>query len=147
MSPSCPISLNRIDSNMVRVIAFEVALFTIMFIFTQESFFAVVLLFDFLIRALRLNYLSPFGLFANFILSLSSLTPKLCDESPKRFALYLGLIISSAIVLFFMVGFSTTAMAISAVLLVCSILEMAFDFCIGCKIYYYIVLIQRRLIK
>ena len=145
MSVSCPISLKRVDSNMVRIIAFQVALFTIMLLVTQESIFAMVLLFDFLIRAMRLNYLSPFQLFGNFILSLSSLTPKLCDESPKRFALYLGLIISSSLVVLFVMGVNTLATVISIILLICAVLEMAFDFCIGCKIYYYIQLISRRI--
>lgn len=147
MSPSCPISLRRIDSNIVRVIAFEVALFTLLLLVTQNSFFAMVLLFDFSIRAMRLNYLSPFGIFGTFIVKLGNLTPKLCDESPKRFALYLGWIISALLVLFFVIGFSTIATIISIILLVCAVLEMAFDFCIGCKIYYYIQLIQRRLTK
>ncbi len=145
MSVSCPISLRRVDSNIVRIIAFQVALFTIMLLLTQESIFAMVLLFDFGIRAMRLNYLSPFQLFGNFILRISSLTPKLCDESPKRFALYLGLIISSSLVVLFVLGINTLATIISIILLICAVLEMAFDFCIGCKIYYYIQLIQRKI--
>jgi len=42
MSASCPISARRVDSNMVRVISFQVALFTVVLIFTQESLFAFV---------------------------------------------------------------------------------------------------------
>ena len=136
MSPSCPISTRRVDSNMVRVISFQVALFTTIFLITQESFFALVLLFDFLMRALRFTNFSPFQIVGNFIISGWGLAPKLCDESPKRFALFLGLITSLFLVLFYVAGFTKLATAIAVILLFCALLETLFDFCIGCKIYY-----------
>ena len=87
MSPSCPISTRRVDSNMVRIISFQVALFTCYLLITQESFFALVILFDFFMRALRQSNFSPFQIVGNFVLKGWGVAPKLCDESPKRFAL------------------------------------------------------------
>lgn len=136
MAQVCPISTRRVDSNMVRIISFQVVLFTIILLVTQESFFAMVLLFDFFMRALRLSKYSPFQIIANFILSGWGVAPKLCDESPKRFALYLGLLTSLFLVVFYMAGFTSLATAITVVLLICALLETLFDFCIGCKIYY-----------
>lgn len=136
MSPSCPISVRRVDSNMVRVISFQVALFTVALLFTQEVFFALVLFFDFLMRVARKPNLSPFHVIGKFILEGWNIAPKLCDESPKRFALYLGLVISMVLVLLFAAGLSVVATMIALVLLVCALLETLFDFCIGCKIYY-----------
>ena len=147
MSQSCPISARRIDSNMVRVIAFEVALFTTILIFTQEAFFALVLLFDFIVRTIRKPNYSPFAIVANSILELWGIAPKLCDESPKRFALYLGLIISIFISIFYLAGFIKTATTISVILLICASMETIFDFCIGCKIYYYIQLLKGIFVK
>ena len=136
MSPSCPISTRRVDSNMVRVISFQVALFTVILLITQESIFALVLLFDFFMRTIRRSEFSPFHLVGTFILTGWGIAPKLCDESPKRFALYLGLVISLFLAVFYMAGFSTFATVISVILLICALLETLFDFCIGCKIYY-----------
>ena len=136
MSPSCPISTRRVDSNMVRIISFQVALFTVILLFTQESIFAVVLLFDFFMRTIRRSNFSPFHLVAAFILTGWGIAPKLCDESPKRFAMYLGLVTSLFLVVFYAAGFSTFATAITVILLICALLETLFDFCIGCKIYY-----------
>ncbi len=147
MSVSCPISLRRIDSNMVRIIALQVVLFTLLLLITQNSFFALVIFFDFSVRAMRLTYLTPFGLFARFTLKIFKIMPKLSDEAPKRFALYLGLGISLLFTTLFLFGFNTLAMILTAILFFCAVLEMAFDFCIGCKIYYYIQLIQRKIIK
>ncbi|MBT8344157.1 MAG: DUF4395 domain-containing protein [Sulfurovum sp.] len=145
MSPSCPISTRRVDSNMVRIISFQVALFTMILLVTQESFFAWVLLFDFFVRALRQTNFSPFQIVGNFALSGWGIAPKLCDESPKRFALYLGLVTSLFIVIFYFAGFTIFATAIAIILLICALLETLFDFCIGCKIYYIIQIVKGNL--
>jgi len=136
MSQTCPISLRRVDSNMVRVISLQVALFTIILLITQESLFALIILFDFLMRTFRLSNLSPFHIISKFILTGWGVAPKLCDESPKRFALYLGLVASLFLVLFYAAGFTLFATGIAIILLICALLETLFDFCIGCKIYY-----------
>jgi len=136
MSQTCPISTRRVDSNMVRMISFQVALFTVILLITQESSFALILLFDFFMRTIRQPNLSPFHVVGKFILTGWGVAPKLCDESPKRFALYLGLVISLFLVVFYVAGFTAFASAISIILLICALLETLFDFCIGCKIYY-----------
>ena len=138
MSPSCPISTKRVDSNMARLISFQVALFTLIFLITQESFFALAILFDFLMRALRLSNFSPFEIVGNIVIRGWGIAPKFCDESPKRFALYLGLVTSVFIVIFYFTGFTTFATVIAVILLICALLETLFDFCIGCKLYYVI---------
>ncbi len=136
MSPSCPISTRRVDSNMVRVISFQVLLFSLILLITQESVFALILFFDFFIRAIRKPEFSPFQIVSQFVLTGWGIAPKLCDESPKRFALYLGLITSLFLAVFYLGGFTTIATVITGILLICAFLETAFDFCIGCKIYY-----------
>ena len=136
MAQTCPISLRRVDSNMVRAISFQVALFTVILLITQESVFALILLFDFFMRALRQSHLSPFHIISKFVLDGWGIAPKLCDESPKRFALYMGLVTSLFLVVFYSAGFTTFATAITIILLICALLETLFDFCIGCKIYY-----------
>jgi len=142
MSPSCPISTRRVDSNMVRVISFQVALFTVILLVTQESAFAFVLLFDFFMRALRQTNFSPFQMIGKFVITGWGIAPKLCDESPKRFALYLGLVTSLFLVVFYASGFTTLATVIAVILLICALLETLFDFCIGCKIYYAIQIVK-----
>jgi uncharacterized membrane protein YtjA (UPF0391 family) len=128
---------------MIRAISFQVALFTVVLLFTQESVFALVLLFDFVMRTLRLSQFSPFHHVASFVLTGWGVAPKLCDESPKRFALYLGLVISLLLAVLFSAGLSSIATGIAGILFVCALLETLFDFCIGCKIYYAIQLGKR----
>jgi len=142
MSPSCPISTRRVDANMVRVISFQVALFTVALLFTQETIFALVLLFDFFVRAIRRPHFSLFYTLGNFVLKGWGIAPKLCDESPKRFALYMGLVTSLVLLFCYVAGLTGTATVIAIVLLVFALLETIFDYCIGCKIYYAIQLIK-----
>ncbi len=118
------------------MISFQVALFTLLFLITQQSFFAWVILFDFFMRALRLSNFSLFQIIGKFVLKGWGVAPKLCDESPKRFALYLGLVTSLIIVVFYFAGFILFATVVAVILLICALLETVFDFCIGCKLYY-----------
>ncbi|MEA1879769.1 MAG: DUF4395 domain-containing protein [Campylobacterota bacterium] len=140
LSASCPISVHRVDANMVRVISLQVALLTMLFLYTNSLVFALVLLFDFSVRTLRYAKLSPFNFVAHFVLSAWGVAPKLCDESPKRFALYLGLVISLTLVVLLSAGLTMLATTLATILLICALLETLFDFCIGCKIYYAIEL-------
>ena len=66
---------------------------------------------------------------------------KLCNEAPKRFALYLGLGIIGFFTLLLLFSLIKMASVIIGILLLCAFLEAAFDYCIGCKIYQYIQII------
>lgn len=142
MSPSCPISAKRVDANMVRMISFQVALFTVAWLITMEHLFLVVLLFDFTSRGIRRPEFSPFQTMSQLIVKVCGIAPEFCDESPKRFALYLGWIILLVLLVVYILGWHSIATAIAAILLVCALLETLFDFCIGCKIYYVIQLLK-----
>ena len=142
MSPSCPISTRRIDSNMVRIISIQIFLLTAFFIFTNEPIFAYILLADSTVRVFRRHELSPFALFAKAVIKVANIMPKFSDESPKRFALYLSLFVSLSIVVLFHAGLHMIATYVAFILLICAFLEALFDFCVGCKIYYGIQLIK-----
>ena len=140
MSPSCPISTRRVDANLVRIISLQVAFITVALIITAHPLLAVILLFDFTVRILRKNEFSLFHMIGKGVINKWALTPKPCDESPKRFALSLGFLTSLLLVIFYMTGLQMIATSIAIILLLCSALEVAFDFCIGCKLYYAIQL-------
>ncbi len=141
MAHSCPISLNRIDAHLVRIIALQVIVVALLLIGTNQLFFAFLLLFDFSVRTLNLKKISPFATVAKLIIKSFQINPQLCDEAPKRFALYLGLGIIGFFTLLFLFGFSKSAIILVAILIICASLEAAFDYCIGCKIYHYIQMI------
>lgn len=138
----CPISFNRVDSNVVRGIAFAVVLVTTLFIITQEVFFAFILVFDFMVRSMRLSHLSLFYMISKIILKTWGIRPKLCDEAPKKFALYLGLFFSFTLFIFSLLDFELFTLSIAIILVLCALLETIFDYCIGCKIYHFIQVLR-----
>jgi hypothetical protein len=142
MNQSCPISLDRIDTNFVRIIAIQVISIALLLIFTQEILFALILFFDFLVRILNFKKLSPFAYIAKLVIKYFNITPQLSDEAPKRFALYVGIFIIAMATLFYLFQFNLTASIIITILVICAFLEAAFDYCLGCKIYYFLQYFQ-----
>jgi len=138
MTQSCPISFNRIDAHLVRIIALQVITLAFLLLWTENILFALILLFDFSVRALHLKKLSPLSSIAKFFIYSLKMKPQLCDEAPKRFALYLGLGIIGFFTLLLIFGFNKLAISMILTLIICASLEALFDYCIGCKIYHYL---------
>lgn len=67
---------------------------------------------------------------------MTTMKPRLSNEAPKRFALYLGVIISLLLLFSLFLEFHYFATMITVILFICAGLETLFDFCIGCKLYY-----------
>ena len=147
MTQSCPISFNRVDANLVRIIATQVMIVALLLIFTQELIFALILLFDFIVRILKFRYLSIFFHIAHFIIKYFKIAPKLCDDAPKRFALYLGVTIIALFTLLYFFQLKLLATILVSTLLLCAFLEAAFDYCIGCKIYHLLHYLQPKTLK
>jgi hypothetical protein len=140
---ACPISMRRIDSHLVRVVASGVSLLTILFLLTGESFFVGILLFDFTMRSLRKQHYSPMYRVAKYLLAAWHIKAKPCDEAPKRFALYLGWGIALLLLGTSLLHFDRLAMGLGILLLFCALLEALADYCIGCKLYYTLQWIQK----
>ena len=139
MSPSCPISNRRIDSNMVRFISIKIAIAAVFLLLTQHIVFALLLLADFSFRILRLKEYSPFTIVASFALKNMNITPRMSDEAPKRFALFLGWSMTILMTFFALLGYGQVVAVFAGVLLSCSLMEAIFEFCVGCTLYHYLV--------
>ncbi len=139
MSSSCPISGRRVDNNMVRFISVEIAIITLFLLLTHSALFALLLLVDFSFRVLRMKEYSPFSIIAGYTLKSMHMAPRMSDEAPKRFALYLGLIMTILMTFFTLTGYWHVASAFAWILLACSLMEAVFEFCVGCTLYHYLV--------
>lgn len=136
MLQTCPISFQRVDSNFIRIISIEVITLALLLIFTQEIIFALILLFDFSVRLLNLKKLSILAYLAQLIIKQFKIEAQLCDEAPKRFALYVGLFIITLFTLLYLLNFNIFASILVSILLLCAFLEATFDYCVGCKVYH-----------
>lgn len=142
MLPSCPISLKRVDTNIVRLISLQVVLLTAVLLTTHALLVAWVLFLDFFIRTVEQQRYSPLYRIATLLAKLLKLTPNYSDAAPKKFALIMGFAMTSLLFVVTLFELTPLLVVISVVLLVCAMLEMLFDYCIGCKIYHFLELFK-----
>lgn len=134
----CPISDKRINENIARGNAFLTVGFLIAYLLTVNPFLIVLLLFDFLLRAVELSKYSPLAFLSGKINYLLNLQPKIINAGPKIFAARIGVVFNMLILISSLAGWHTTALIFSIAFGVCAFLEAVFAFCIACEIYPYV---------
>lgn len=135
----CPISVEKIDSNVSRLTVFINVVLMGMFLYSQNPLFIGIVSIDYFIRAvLKVEY-SPIRFFAFYIISALNVKKKPINLAPKIFASRLGLICAIAAVILQLLGYTAGAVITAGLLMVLSIMDSVFNFCVGCVIYNYIV--------
>jgi len=141
MEISCPISPNRINETVVRIIAFITMLIGLACIVFGNYFAMIFLTVDFAIRAFTNGKFSLLKAIAIQVFSLFSLSTKMTDLAPKKFAAALGFLFCLIISLFYILNLEVFAFALTIVLLAFAILESMFSICVGCYFYMFILTI------
>lgn len=135
----CPISVEKIDSNVSRITIFLNVILMVFFVFTLNPAFIGIVTIDYFTRAIVKVEYSPLRTIAIQISNLLKLDKKPINQAQKVFASRLGFLCSfSAMVLSFL-GYPTSAIIIAGTLLFLSTLDSVFNFCAGCLIYNYLV--------
>jgi hypothetical protein len=144
MELSCPISAERVNENVVRIIAFIVAVIAIACI-TFSNYWAIVfLLFDFALRAFTLGKFSLLKFIALKISNALSISPKMKDLAPKKFAATLGFGFCLLITATFLFNFYTLALILTSIMIVFALLESLFAVCVGCYIYSFLQVFAKK---
>ena len=134
----CPISSEQINEYASRVTATVIVSLITLFLITQNVWFLIFATFDFSFRVFEKLKYSPITWLVSKFFNITNLPKKLVNKAPKVFAARLGFFLSAlSLVLFFF--FPTSAIVIAGILAVCIFADAAFNFCIGCVIYHYIV--------
>ena len=139
MSQVCPVSFKQVNEKAARINAILSAFSVVLFLVTSYKFIIVFLAIDFFIRGFIDPLYSFFTAISKSILRLSNSKPKLIDGSSKIFAAKLGFLFSSLIFLFAMIDYQLASIAIGLMLILFALLEGIFGYCVGCKIYTFIV--------
>ena len=129
----------NIDENVVRIIALQVVLLTLIALQTQWVFLAAFLTFDFFLRAFT-NKISPLAFLSKAIAKTLKLKPNYIFAAPKKFAAALGTFFSLSILITLIAQLNSLAWIIGVTLILCAILESVFKICIGCYVYNWLVL-------
>ena len=136
----CPISIEKIDSNVSRLTVFMNVVFLVLFVATQNPVFITIVAADYLIRAAFDMKFSPIRFIAVKIIGLMRLEKKETGLAPKVFASRLGVLCAAVAVVLFLTGYTLASVIVAWGLLVLGFLDAVFDLCVGCLIYNYIVL-------
>ena len=130
---SCPISGELIDERAARIIGAFVVAASVGYVISGWFVWLWLLGFDFAMRIFRCDW-SPFRWLALKIRQ-RYLTPSFVDAAPKMFAARLGLTMVIAALILHGIGWVTAARTVTTLLLIASLLEAAFGFCLGCRLY------------
>ena len=133
---SCPISFIKVDASIVRINAFYILLLFSLYLMTFNRVIIFFLIADFVIRLFVNKSYSPLYFLSSRTKELLHVKSKFEDNAPKRLATYFGFLFLVLILLFDLLHAETLFYISSTVLLVCIFLEIAFNYCLGCKIYY-----------
>jgi hypothetical protein len=123
-----------VEENAVRLIAAQTVLLTSIALYTQWELIMILLIVDFALRAFT-TFISPMAFVAKKVVAILKLKPKPIFAPPKKFAALLGFIFSLTIATLFFFNAEIYAYFIGAILIVCAILESAFEVCVGCYVY------------
>ena len=135
MNDLCPISKNSVDSNETRIVAFFVVVLVCTSVYFSNYLISGLLAIDFAIRAFSNSNLSPLRLAAMGIRKLFRIKGKRINAAPKKFAAGMGMVFCCLIAVLQWMDFTLASQLVGIALIFCALLECAFGFCVGCKIY------------
>lgn len=138
MSSTCPLNFVQVDSNVARFSALLVALLVISFLLSKNVYLLYYLVADFSVKLFLTPKASPIWLLSNLLCKSFNITPNLVDGGAKRLAAFLGLFFVLLLIVAHFLFSPFVVLLLAAVFLFCSLLDLFFDYCIGCKIYFLI---------
>ena len=144
-SLACPLSMERIDKNVVRFSAVFtagiIAVYSLLSLASNAVAFILmlVLVVDYAVRVFTPLKLSPIGWLGSQLTRGLGMTPVQMDKAPKIFAVRVGFILAACSVGLFFVD-PAIAIGVGLVLMAFNLLDGILDMCVGCYFYTYVSL-------
>ena len=134
---SFPNPVHEVAARSVAGMGLALALATIL---TGEPWLLLFLVYGFVARVLTGPTLSPIGLIATrLVVPLLNIPEKPVPGPPKRFAQFVGLVVSSVGAVLFIWVSPIAGKSVLGVLAVFAALESGFGFCAGCFVFRYLM--------
>jgi hypothetical protein len=134
----CPVSEKKVNERVARVNATFTVLLITGFLFTQNIIFVAFLAIDFFLRTTDRAKYSLVAISSKNIIKYLQVKELMINAGPKIFAARIGLVLSSLIILSYMLNAKILAFVIASILGLFSFLEAAFGLCVACEIYPYV---------
>ena len=125
-----------LNENTVRLVAFFVAMLTVIFLVTGNIIPIVILVIDFATRGLGFKQYSLLRIAGDAVNNMVfGGSKKPIFAPPKLFAARIGLLFSVAIAVFYLTGFTFTSYVLAGVLTFFALLESVVNICVACYMY------------
>ena len=136
MSQACPLLFRQIDGTVVRINALWVTLLVIIFLTTSQTFWLYLLVADFMVRLYGSKAYSPINRLSMFVKKMMRFETHMTDAGAKRLAAHFGVLFSVLLIAAHHLGMEKVTYVLAALFILCAALEVLFNYCVGCKIYY-----------
>ncbi|OIP53107.1 MAG: hypothetical protein AUK54_09795 [Helicobacteraceae bacterium CG2_30_36_10] len=138
MSYTCPVNFIRVDNNISRINALFVSSLAIAYLLSSNIFILLFLAIDFSIKLFIDKKYAPLFILSKFVKNVLKLEVDYCDGGAKRLAAYFGLFFVLLLITTHFINEWAVSLAIAIIFISCALLDVFFNFCIGCKIYFII---------
>lgn len=138
MSNSCPLNFERVDSNVSRLSSLFVASLVILYLATSNIYILMFLALDFIVKLFLNKSLSPITMLSHSIKGVFRIKEKFTDGGAKRLAGMFGLSFVFLLIVTHFLNAWFGSLAVAAIFLSCSLFDVFFNYCIGCKVYFII---------
>ena len=134
----CPVSAERTDGNVVRIMALMTAAMIALYAATGAFLLVLLLALDYVIRVFVPKRRSPITWLACQTAWRLELPVKRIDKAPKIFAVRVGFLFALAMVVLSFIH-PLSAVVVGLALMTFNLLDALFSVCVGCITYTYLV--------
>ncbi|MDD2567188.1 MAG: DUF4395 domain-containing protein [Thiovulaceae bacterium] len=138
MSFTCPLSFTKIDTNVARLNTLLASSLVTMYLFYDFVMILFFLVYDFGVKLFAHKKYSPLYISARGLKKLLRLKPALADAGAKRLANYFALFFMILLASAHYLQNAPLVVTLASIYLACAFLDIVFNYCIGCKVYYVI---------
>lgn len=138
MLNSCPLNFVRVDSNISRLNALFVAFLVILYLTTSYIYILIFLALDFGVKLFVKKEFSVIYMLSSSLKGIFKLRDKFTDGGAKRLAGFFGLFFVVLLIVTHFIHAWFASLVVAAIFLLCSLLDVVFNYCIGCKVYFII---------
>jgi len=138
MSYACPITFEKVDSTVSRFNASLVSIFLIYYLVTFNEYILYFLFIDFIIRSFGKKDYSVLFLVSRALKKGLGFKSRPYDGGAKMLAGYFGIFFLVLLLIANYFSLSLFTYLVGIVFLTCAILDVLFNYCVGCKVYFII---------
>lgn len=138
MSYACPITFEKVDSTVSRFNSFLVSLFLIYYLISFNEYILYFLFIDFVIRSFFKKDYSLLFLVSKTLKKVLRFKSKPYDGGAKMLAGYFGILFLALLIVGNYFSLDIFTYIVGAIFLSCALLDVFFNYCVGCKVYFII---------